>query len=291
MGKATLDWAREMMSRKSARAIAAMLSLFALAVGAALWFLGTFPGTPEATDQATVQRAQIASPAKEIKARLEPLERPYRGSPAETAGSLQPESATSHRTENLTPELVASDLVEPRPSLQGVTDVSSDPDLVIGRPFPVSASVERECGWLSSHGGKKDEICDRVQQALSNMADQPRDPSWASKTEAMIRAVAASEGDKFAIRAVECRASACAAEVASTYGFFHWTQKLASDESIGKQLIDWDSTMGYETDSNGTRVTVTLAIFKPAFISYRSSLRNSVTCPSSINACSSSSMW
>lgn len=58
---------------------------------------------------------------------------------------------------------------------------TSDSASVIGRAFPVSAAIEADCKM------KRDHICNDVNDKLAQLAEQPRDPAWASEMEALIQ--------------------------------------------------------------------------------------------------------
>lgn len=133
-------------------------------------------------------------------------------------------------------------------------DEDTDRTAMIGRPFPVSASVEFTCRKL---GGSCDEELDGL---LSKFAHEPRDPAWAAEMETRLREfILTSEPGKFSIRAVECRTSLCVVEVAS--GFGAYIDHLESSESLSKDLFGWIGTHGYEVDQASARVTVTLQTF------------------------------
>lgn len=130
---------------------------------------------------------------------------------------------------------------------------SDDPNAVIGRPFPISESISASC-----RGEGKGSPCMEVVELLAQLAEEPRDPRWATETEASLREWL-SHSSEFTIRAIECRTSLCAVEVASLYG------PLAGfkygDSPHGK-LFNWISMFGYEADPSSARVTVTVQMFK-----------------------------
>jgi len=72
--------------------------------------------------------------------------------------------------------------------------------------------------------------------------------------------VLTSEPGKYSIREIECRTSICAIEVASLYGTYLW--KGEQNESLNRQMMNGLSTWGYETDSSGSRITVTVMTFE-----------------------------
>jgi len=137
-----------------------------------------------------------------------------------------------------------------------------DPAAVIGRAFPISAAVEADCKR------KQDYICNDVQQKLSKMRQEPRDPVWAPEMEALIQhdVLLEEQPDRFRIRYIECRTSLCAAEVESTlsmsgtYGSYMGGMQVHHD-ALNAALHTNFNTFAYETDPSGARVTVTVITF------------------------------
>jgi hypothetical protein len=126
---------------------------------------------------------------------------------------------------------------------------------VIGIPFPVSPSVDARCKLI-----KKVDLCERQHNMLAKMAQEPRDNSWATKTEALIQDEVMSEKPGvYSIRNIECRSSLCAVEVESL-----------SDAYVGESydflnpnnLVDGFRMGGApETDDLGRQVSVTFLLF------------------------------
>jgi hypothetical protein len=136
-------------------------------------------------------------------------------------------------------------------------DDSEDPGGVVGRPFPISTSVENLCRKLSS---KDDDHCAFTHRLLEDFAQQPRDPVWASNMESKLRALVMSQAG-YTIRTIECRTSLCVAEVASLYGMFHFITAVGKDSPLHQSLMngqEWQTA--YEHDPSGS-ITVTLMIF------------------------------
>lgn len=131
-----------------------------------------------------------------------------------------------------------------------------DAAAMVGRPFPLSASVERGCDRLSAGGGR--DYCEEDRTLLSRLAQEPRDPVWASYAEARLRAFVLSEGDKYAVRALECRSTLCAIEVTSIHGPF---LGIGYDAEKGSGLSGQSGLFGYEKNAYGLRVTVSLKVF------------------------------
>jgi hypothetical protein len=123
------------------------------------------------------------------------------------------------------------------------------------RPFPLSKSVRRDCEGVSADVG----ICVDVARLLKRFAEEPRDVTWATKTEARIRAFVDNEGGKYAIRALECRRSVCAVEVESIHGPY-----LGVDyqTQIDNAVEDSVAAFGDERDSLGQDVTITLRLIE-----------------------------
>jgi hypothetical protein len=124
------------------------------------------------------------------------------------------------------------------------------PDLrVVGRPFPLSPSIEAEC--------RVDDGCAPLLRLLKQFSQQPRDVVWAAKMEAGLRDLVMSQPG-YSIRTIECRASLCAAEVASGTGMFNFitpTGPSGSDPSLSG-LFAFYSETAYEHDPAYASVTL-----------------------------------
>ena len=120
---------------------------------------------------------------------------------------------------------------------------------VIGRPFPMSPSVEGPCRKEIAKDPKT-ASCDRVLDLLSAMAREPRDPAWAFEAETRLRDLINANPKLFTIRAIECRTSLCAIEVASTYGQYLGVDGV--DKWIDRNLMLSIGLHGLERDSSST---------------------------------------
>jgi hypothetical protein len=134
-----------------------------------------------------------------------------------------------------------------------------DPDAVVGRAFPVSASVEEWRKQCVAELGEID-VCNYEHDLLKSFAKERRDNAWARETESRLRnhVLTSDGGNKYQLRAVECRTTLCALEVESQYGGYHG-MTYPESEAIG--LRDRGGHGGYETIASGVRITVTLYIF------------------------------
>jgi hypothetical protein len=124
---------------------------------------------------------------------------------------------------------------------------------VMGRPFPISTSVATDCRRLAG-------TCDEGLQLLSKMVQEPRDAEWAKEMESRLRAhFLTAQPGKYSIRAIECRSTVCAAEVASPDGPY-----LGGPYSFvaANDLYNGPSFLGYETGELGATVTVTPQMFE-----------------------------
>jgi hypothetical protein len=161
------------------------------------------------------------------------------------------------RTERPAATLLRSEDSEPTSEVVIPTE-TSDPGAVIGRPFPVSASVEDECTEMVARLGDQSPCALRI-ELLSRMAQEPRDPVWAATTEKKIRDFVATEADQFTIRAVECRQSICALEVESIHGpWFTFGYGTEPD----KVLREREGSTAHERNESGDRVTVTFTVYE-----------------------------
>jgi hypothetical protein len=118
--------------------------------------------------------------------------------------------------------------------------------------FPLSDSVKSGCS-------NTPDLCAREYELLTKMAEERRDPAWASAMEEKLRHWIEVEPDRYAIRALECRQTVCAVEVASIMGRFPGP---TYQEQRGSKLSDEAGYFGYERNEYGATVTVTLRIFE-----------------------------
>lgn len=127
---------------------------------------------------------------------------------------------------------------------------------LVGRAFPVSASVEAHC----SEYPDIPEVCDELHELLARMSKEPRDPGWATSMEEKLRRLIMVEPGRFTIRALQCRSSVCALEVASPFGMLRLRDLKPL---LGNEIDLGDSARGYETTPHGI-VTVTLFVLERA---------------------------
>jgi len=136
-----------------------------------------------------------------------------------------------------------------------VTTSSEDPDLVVGRAFPVSASVKDRCDSL---GAARRIHCGETYDMLAKMQKERRDPTWASASEAMLRNLLTEEPGKFTIRHIECRTTICAVEY-SAVGATILT--MSNEFLLGSGLDEGIAMDGFETDAAGVQLVVTVVPF------------------------------
>lgn len=142
---------------------------------------------------------------------------------------------------------------DPKSQVQASAVAAVLDDTVVGRGFPVSASIEASCRDYP-------DVCKREHELLQRMSEEPRDDAWGTATEEKLRRwVMAQPG--FTVRALECRMSLCALEVASLFGMLRNPGHIVEFER-GTELDGsgegWAT--GYEKSARGV-VTVTLKIF------------------------------
>jgi hypothetical protein len=121
---------------------------------------------------------------------------------------------------------------------------------MVGLPFEMSGSVVDQCErWQH--------WCDELDKFLARMAGEPRDPAWAPQVEQFIvKQLAVTERNALRIRALECRSTRCALEVASE------SQSGVRHEGLwnyGNLDLEWDgaSAVGWELDpSTGVQTYV-----------------------------------
>jgi len=220
-------------------------SLAGLAVGSLAIYLSELPTGGKRGMLGETQRGEavLPSPTADIRPWVEP-----RGNAAESDPGAPVKSPGLHVA-------LAAPATQPT---SGKTDSADAPktarteDDVVGRPFPVSASVEKMC--------KASDDCPELTDLLVQFSQQPRDVEWATAMESGLRSLAEAEPDKFAIRGLECRTSLCVIEVASTYGPF--SPVIPRDNPLATSLDDGFGDFGYETDPTSAWITVTLLTYK-----------------------------
>lgn len=125
------------------------------------------------------------------------------------------------------------------------------------RVFPVSPSIEAQC---ATHPIPNREECDDVEDYLRKMMLQSRDETWASTTEAKLRDYATQISNDMQIRALECRETLCAMEVATVTGnldLLPWREVAALGVDDRSHFI-----MGYESDQSGVQEKIVLRIYE-----------------------------
>ena len=138
------------------------------------------------------------------------------------------------------------------------SDGSTTADLeVVGVPFPVSESVEQRCEKFAAEHGESTS-CKNIHTLLTKMSQEPRDVAWATTLEATLRRLIAADPKQFTIRAIECRTSLCAVEVASSNQFLGFSYSTQISNGIWAVDVWW----GDETNPEGAPIVVTLKIFR-----------------------------
>jgi hypothetical protein len=128
--------------------------------------------------------------------------------------------------------------------------------LEVGRAFPLSPSVRREC----EPQPVRNYTCETLMSELAKLSAEPRDRAWASETEKRLRAGVLRGSTEVTIRALECRQSLCAIETASrTFeaGYQATSRALLAENG----LVRVQELIASETDENGTRVVVLAQVF------------------------------
>lgn len=128
----------------------------------------------------------------------------------------------------------------------------------VNHPFPVSPSVVDWCGGdLKS---KDANMCKEVFLALKNMGYEKRDPKWAPVVEAKLwETIATFKGD-YTIRALECRETFCAYEIAAASGSA--ADLVDKTNLLDKLLFGPIVAYGYDVDvATGTKDFVTLVVY------------------------------
>lgn len=127
-------------------------------------------------------------------------------------------------------------------------DDDISPDSVVGRPFPVSASVARQ--W------KNVPLTQEMAGLLDQFTQEQRDVQWAPVTESHIYDLIADYPD-ITPRAIECRSSICMFEVSYTWkaGF-----SVIDDRYLLDQVRFIGDVWGFETDETNQQIKVMLEV-------------------------------
>ena len=140
-------------------------------------------------------------------------------------------------------------------NLRAAAHVDSSGAAMIGRPFPVSESIERNCRRMATGGV---DGCGEVHDALLALAQEPRDPVWAMDMEARLAALVSTRDSNAFIRSLECRTSRCALEVASVSGAFRDPEY---DYMVQNGISPSYGAFSYEKDPSSATMTVSLLTF------------------------------
>lgn len=135
-----------------------------------------------------------------------------------------------------------------------------DGHLEVGRPFPISRSIESHC--RSAHVALYVERCTEVQALLAEFSQESRDARWASSVEANLRVHVSQKVAGGAIRALECRFSLCAIEVASVGDLFGI---LTEDEQRTYGVKDFEPHIVLvepDLDPSGSQISVVLRVMR-----------------------------
>ena len=122
--------------------------------------------------------------------------------------------------------------------------------------FHASKSVVEDCRRTRM------DSCESLDKILGEMAAQPVDVEWATRTEARIARVFDGAQAGYRIRALECRRTRCAIELASDGDYPRVS--LSADDALDREL-SWDgaTNSAWEVDAHtGRRTIVTVATWK-----------------------------
>jgi hypothetical protein len=126
--------------------------------------------------------------------------------------------------------------------------------------FQLSPSVVEDCQRAPESG------CRRLEEFLYAMAQERRDPVWATDMEARLaQLVTRGERDNYWIRSLECRNTRCAVEVASVVDYAGVS--LVSDDVLDRSLRWYGgSATAWEVDpTTGAKIIVTVATWQKRF--------------------------
>ncbi len=137
-------------------------------------------------------------------------------------------------------------------------DLRTD-EAVVGRQFPLSPSVQQQCGPPPEPPYSY--MCETLMSELRRLAEEAREESWASATEEGLRVGVARDHTATTIRALECRESLCAIEMVTPTvvpGYKGVSHALLAENG----LVRVQEVPAWETDKNGVRVVVLAQVFR-----------------------------
>ena len=119
----------------------------------------------------------------------------------------------------------------------------------------MSSSVAGTC----ERDSQASDLCASEHAILSKFSRERRDSAWADLVEGELRDYLRSVGGgKFTIRSLQCRTTVCAAEVTSSERM----PLILTNRRLREKLRSGYGAYGYETDSAGARITVSLALYE-----------------------------
>jgi hypothetical protein len=128
-----------------------------------------------------------------------------------------------------------------------------DAKSAVGRPFPSSPSVIRTCATPDSSTSL---ACKLLMEFLEELVEEPRNIPWAREMEERFeKAIAQPDPEKYTVRAIECRSTRCAVEVAAPHEYLlgHFDDPVLEKEFWGPTV----GVLAFEEGPNGEKVIVT----------------------------------
>jgi hypothetical protein len=127
----------------------------------------------------------------------------------------------------------------------------------VGRPFSISTSVKEQCAPTSQVPDR----CDNLYEFLREFANEQREVQWASSMERRLeKSIVENDPPIYRVRALECRTTRCAVEVWAPGEA--WNGMLDNDPALSRELWGTTAKLGFETDSQGNRIVVTIVGFQ-----------------------------
>ncbi|MEZ5499800.1 MAG: hypothetical protein R3E77_10275 [Steroidobacteraceae bacterium] len=129
-----------------------------------------------------------------------------------------------------------------------------DPAEVIGRPFPLSASIQRSCAEIYH------DTCTPIFERLDRFQNEPRDPEWASRIEDRLRQLVGTvAAGQATVRQVECRTTLCAMEVEWRYK--NMMLDTWQDEVLRREVLETGAIVGFENSNSEEKLQVTFEVY------------------------------
>jgi hypothetical protein len=213
-------------------------------------FDGSRPAVDLSSDPARSARGAQELEPRRVRARADPRES-SQVPPLDAASSSSPNAAKG-RT------FASGSAPSDQGSLENTASYPQVEEDVVGRPFPLSPSVMRQC--VSRLPSESD--CPQLMEFLLKFERESRSATWALDMEGQLKkALTHIDPGKFSVRAIECRSNRCFAEVSAPFEW-HLGDIDSFPELSARLYGPVVGNLGFEAGPNGEKIIVTAMGFE-----------------------------